>query len=61
MNKTVYIVNFVVVIIETIAIAFVIDLPPFNFLMFFCLLIEIMLMYKSYKNKDTSDIKKETT
>lgn len=59
MNRTVYIVNFIIVIIETIAIAFIIEFPPFNFVMFSCLLIEIILIYRSYKNRDSSDVKKK--
>lgn len=58
MNKTVYIVNFVIVVIETLAIAFIIDFPPFNFIMFFCFLIEIFLMHKSYKNRGSSSASK---
>lgn len=58
MNRTVYIVNFIIVIIETIAIAFIIEFSPFNFVMFSCLLIEIILIYRSYKNRDSSDVKK---
>lgn len=54
MNKTVYIVNFVVVIIYTIAIAFIIESPSFNFVMFIALLIEIILIYNSYKKREAS-------
>lgn len=57
MSETVYIVNFAVVIIETVALAFIIESPPFNFVMFMCLMMEILLSYKAYKKKKEQRMK----